>query len=46
MAFERGITQDQMMHLRKHSVTVVGSFSMDGIFENVFALVGKQAVLT
>ena len=31
-----------MVSPRKHFITAGGSFSMDGIFENIFAFVGKH----
>lgn len=36
------IIQDQMVNLRKHLITVVGSFSMIDIFRNIFAFEWKH----
>lgn len=35
---------DQMVGPRKHSITVVGNFSMGNIFEDIFAFVGKHSL--
>lgn len=44
MAFEYGIRQDQMMMAPwKCFIITVGSFSIDGIFENIFSFVGKRS---
>lgn len=42
MAFEYGIRQDQMMAPWNRFIIAVGSFSMDGVFENIFSFVGKH----
>ena len=42
MTFEYGIRQDQMMAPWKCFIITVGSFSIDGIFENIFSFVGKH----
>lgn len=41
MAFEYGIRQDQMVGPKKHSITAVGSFLIDDIFENILHLWGS-----
>lgn len=43
MAFEYGIKQAQTVGLRKPFTTGVGNFSMDDIFENIFAFEGKHS---